>query len=72
MTHPAWGRERSWLVTTVVTGVSAQALDLAIEQSRTSSTVPVTEEDRPDEAFEATIIQLDGATLERLLRLANE
>lgn len=57
---------------TVVTGVSAQSVELAIEQPHTSNTVPGTEEDRPDEAYEATIISLDGATLERLLRLARE
>lgn len=69
---PGSGRERSWLVKTVVTGVSAQPVELAIEQSHTSNTVSGTEEDRPDEAYEATIISLDGDALERLLRLARE
>lgn len=57
---------------TAVAGVNAQPVELAIEPPRTSSAVLSTEEDQPDEAFEATILLLDGVTLERLLRLAAE
>ena len=69
---PGKGHERSWLVKTAAVGVNTQSVELAIEQPRTSGAVLATEEEKPDEVFEATILQLDGATLERLFRMAAE
>lgn len=57
---------------TTVTGMNTQPVELAIEQPRPSGALLSAEEEKPDEVFEATILQLDGATLERLLRMAAE
>ena len=42
------------------------------EQSESSSDMPQQEEERAEEPFEATIIRLDGRTLELLFRQAGE
>lgn len=57
---------------TAVAGVNTQLVELASELPRTSSAALSTEEEKSDEVFEATILQLDGATAERLFRLAAE
>jgi len=59
-------------VKTAIAGVGTQPVELATEQPHTSSATLSVEEDQSNESFEATILQLDGATLERLLRLAAE
>lgn len=64
------GLERSWLVKTVTTAVSAQPMGMAAEQPLSTPALNSEEEQRPGEAFEATILRLDGTTLEQLFRLA--
>jgi hypothetical protein len=59
-------------VKTAKAGLNAHPVELPIEQPRISGAALSVEEERPDETFEATILQIDGATLERLLRLAVE
>lgn len=55
---------------TVTTAVSAQPMGMAAEQPLSTPALNSEEEQRPGEAFEATILQLDGTTLEQLFRLA--
>lgn len=72
-THgPVRGHERSWLVKTVTTAVNTQPMGMAAEQPLSTPALNGEEEQRPDEAFEATILRLDATTLERLFRLAGE
>lgn len=57
---------------TVTTAVSAQPTGMAAEQPLSAPAESGEEEGRTDEVFEATILRLDGTTLERLFRLAGE
>lgn len=65
------GHERNELVKTIV-AANTSAVLTAGEQPMPTSTAARREDERSEEAFEATIIQLDGATAERLFRLAGE
>lgn len=69
---PLTGHERSWLVKTVTTTASIQPMTVAAEQPLSPPAPRTDEEAQPGEAFEATILRLDGTTLERLLKLAGE
>lgn len=57
---------------TVTTTASIQPMTVAAEQPLSPSAPRTDEEAQPGEAFEATILRLDGTTLERLLKLAGE
>lgn len=57
---------------TVPTAASVQTMNGAIEQPLSPPALQAEEETRSTEAFEATILRLDGTTLERLFKLAGE
>jgi hypothetical protein len=63
--------ERSWVVKTVTAAESAQVLSTS-EQAGTSGEPLAEQEERGEESFEATIVRLDGLSLERLFRQADE
>jgi hypothetical protein len=67
------GYERSWLVKTVIATASAQQMVTMLDELDPSDlSRGVEDEERSEEAFEATIIRLDGATADRLCRLAGQ
>lgn len=66
------GRERSYQVKIVPTPASAQPTGMAAEQPLSPPAPGAEGEAQPGDAFEATILRLDGTTLERLLKLAGE
>ncbi len=63
--------ERNWVVKTVNAAEPTQLLSTS-EHAGTSSELIAEQDERGEESFEATIVRLDGLTLERLFRQAEE